>query len=428
MFLLGYPHVARISTGIHDPIFASALCMQNESEGILFVAVDVLMLSSGTVDQCRARISQATGIPPQNILISATHTHSAPVAVELLAFRDDPVVPPIDPGYLDVVCQGIVDAATEAHARAVYARAAVTTASAVGVGGNRHSVHGPSDPEVGVLYLQARQTGEPIALGIVYSMHPTVLHEDSTWVSSDFPGYAREYVARHLPGVTVLYHTGPSGNQSPRHYVTGQTFGEAERLGHQLGAAVLDAIRRLQKADWREQLTLAAARSFVELPVRHLPSVVQAEAMLQEAVLEYDRLKSLRAPRAAVRTAECAVFGAEEQVTLARAQQRGEIDALRERYRAIEVQVLRAGEAFFVGWPGECFVEYGLELKRQTPRHTFVISLANGELQGYIVTPEATGYEASFGLFAPQAGSIMVDAAARLVTRLAAQEAQMPAE
>ena len=47
-----------------------------------------------------------------------------------------------------------------------------------------------------------------------------------------------------------------------------------------------------------------------------------------------------------------------------------------------------------------------------------MISLANGELQGYIVTPEATGYEAAFTLFTPQAGRIMVDAAVQLVTQM----------
>ena len=419
LFLLGYPHVPRTSTGIHDPLFASALYLHDGSNGVMLVAVDVLMLSYDTVGQCRTQIGQATGLPIESILISTTHTHSAPVTIELLAFRSDPVVPPVDPEYLDSVCQGIIGAATEAYSQAVPACAAVTTANAVGVGGNRHRVDGPSNPEVDVLYVREKETLSPIALSMVYSMHPTVLHEDSTLVSSDFPAYARERLAHHLPGVTVLYHTGPSGNQSPRHHVAGQTFAEAERLGHKLGDAVLDAIRSLHQGDFSDQLLVSAARSFVELPVRDFPSVVEAELILNDAILEYEHLKDKGAPRATTRTAECAVFGAEEQVILAKAQDSGEIDALRRRYRSTEVQVLRVGETYLVGFPGEFFVEYGLEVKRQSPGRTFVISLANGELQGYIVTPGATGYEAAFSLFTPQAGSIMVDAAVRLVTQLA---------
>ncbi len=67
-------------------------------------------------------------------------------------------------------------------------------------------------------------------------MHPTVLHEDSTAITADFPGAARAFLAERFPDLTTIYHTGPSGNQSPRYFVTGQTFAEADRLGTMLGA------------------------------------------------------------------------------------------------------------------------------------------------------------------------------------------------
>jgi hypothetical protein len=63
------------------------------------------------------------------------------------------------------------------------------------------------------------------------------------------------------------------------------------------------------------------------------------------------------------------------------------------------------------------FVEYALELKRRAER-TFVISLANGELQGYVVTPEAAaegGYEASNALFAPESGERLVSSTLALL-------------
>ena len=135
MFLLGYPHVPRTSTGIHDPLYATALFLSDGKRRILFVAVDVLMLSADVVRRCRLEISRKTGIAGQSILISATHTHSAPVTIELLAFRDDPVVPAIDQEYLDAVCHGIVAAAVSARFGAVDACAALT--ERVGRGGGR---------------------------------------------------------------------------------------------------------------------------------------------------------------------------------------------------------------------------------------------------------------------------------------------------
>lgn len=417
MFLYGYPHVPRTSTGVHDPLYAAALYLDDGEHAIVFVSVDVLMISHHTVRECRSAISRAAGIPEKNILISATHTHSAPVTIDILAFRDDPVVPPTDPEYLEIVRQGIIDAAIEAQAQAVPARVAITSAMAEGVGGNRHSLDGPSDPEVGILYVVRQENGEPLALSLTYSMHPTVLHEDSTLVSSDFPGYTRARLAGYLPGVQVLYHTGPAGNQSPRYHVRGQTFAEARRLGYRLADAAIAAVEALQPEDFSDRLTVSAAQTFVELPTRRFPPPAKAEQMLSQAIAEYEQLKREGASHGPVRTAEVTIFGAEEQVVLARAEESGELDALRRDYTPTEVQVLRVGDTFFVGLPGEYFVEYGLEIKRRAPARTFVISLANGELQGYIVTPDANGYEAAFTLFTPQAGAIIVDAALDLMRR-----------
>ncbi|HYE74038.1 MAG TPA: hypothetical protein VEF04_11940, partial [Blastocatellia bacterium] len=56
------------------------------------------------------------------------------------------------------------------------------------------------------------------------------------------------------------------------------------------------------------------------------------------------------------------------------------------------------------------------------PCQTFVVTYANGHLQGYIVTPEAAaagGYEAASRLFEPEAGFIMADAAVSLLNQLA---------
>ena len=67
---------------------------------------------------------------------------------------------------------------------------------------------------------------------------------------------------------------------------------------------------------------------------------------------------------------------------------------------------------FFVFLPGEMFVEYSLMIKNNLPWHTFVASLSNGVMAGYLVTQEAEqegGYEASNSIFPALAGKIIVD-------------------
>ena len=95
---------------------------------------------------------------------------------------------------------------------------------------------------------------------LVCSMHPTVLHEDSTLVSGDFFGMARLYLQQHAldEDCPVLRHMGPSGNQSPRHVTKANTFEEAQRLGDILGKAVEAVIPQIQyQADLKKRAFLA---------------------------------------------------------------------------------------------------------------------------------------------------------------------------
>jgi len=104
--------------------------------------------------------------------------------------------------------------------------------------------------------------------------------------------------------------------------------------------------------------------------------------------------------------------------TMAKAQATGVLAAIQEDHARAEIQVLRIGDAFLVGLPGELFVEYGLEIKQRASGRAFVASMANGELQGYITTPDAIGYEANLSMFKPGAGAILVEAALGLIEKL----------
>jgi hypothetical protein len=343
-------------------------------------------------------------------MITATHTHSGPVTVDYLSNERDPVVPQADPAYLALLEDGIVDAAIQAYRAAQPAELGLAVADGTGVGTNRRDPGGPADPEVPVLLVRAQDGGQVLACMVVYSMHPTVLHEDSTLVSGDFPGMTRRYLQTHVLGedCPVLYHTGPEGNQSPRHVTWANTFAEAERLGEMLGEAIGAVIPEIAYAS---SVTLTSHQHLLDLPRRAFPDVAAAKAQLTHAEERLARLRREGAPRQEVRTAEVDWFGAEETLTLAQAAQAGRLDACYATCLPAEVQLMRVGPWSFVGWPGEIFVEYALEVKAHHD-DVFVIALANGELQGYVVTEEAAaegGYEASNALFGPEAGRMLVE-------------------
>ncbi|MCE5326946.1 MAG: neutral/alkaline non-lysosomal ceramidase N-terminal domain-containing protein [Planctomycetaceae bacterium] len=417
MFLVGYPHVQRVSTGIADPLHATALCLDDGATAIISVSADVLYVSADLVGHCRRRIAARTGVRGENVLISATHTHSAPVTCEVLAWRDDPVVPPPDERYLALLADGIVSAACVAFEHSAPAELAITSAMIDGVGSNRLSPDGPRDPQAGLIVVRRLSDKQIVAVQMFYSMHPTVLHEDSTLVSADFPGYARAFIESRCGG-RVVYHTGPCGNLSPRYHVKAQTLAEAQRLGSRLGEQACSAIDALGDANFRSDITLAAASGTAQLPCRTFPAPGDAAAHLAAAREGYQRLVRDGAPRAAVRTAECSVFGAEELLTLAKAQADGTLAAVQQSHAQAAVQVFRIGEAYVAALPGECFVEYALEIKRGAGGHVFVTSLANGHLQGYITTPDAQGYEADLSLFEPSAGALLVETTLDLITNM----------
>lgn len=418
-FLVGYPHVERISSGIHDPLLASALYLHNGTAGILLIAIDILQIDPQTARELRKTISQRTNMPESHVFISCTHTHSGPVTMDMIAWQDDPVVSKADPDYVSFFKDSIINTAITATLDPKPAEIAWTTAYTKGVGGNRLSPDGVTDPEVGILAIRDTSSKKIIALSTVYSMHPTVLHEDSKLISADFPGYTREYLCKSLgEELTVLYHTGTSGDQSPRHSVKAQTFDEAKRLGYKLGESILKSI--IQITDFKQDAILAGKIIPVELPPRIMPPVIDAEENLRLRIAEYEYLKK-NADRAVIRTAECAVFGAEETLTLSICQEIGELSRCIREYMPADVQVLKIGDCCLAGLPGEIFVEYGLQIKKFAPCKTFIVSLVNGDLQGYIVTEdvkESGGYEANNSLFKPESGKIMVDTALKLVEEM----------
>lgn len=417
-FLYGYPHVERFSTGIHDPLISSALYLDDGQTKTIFIANDIIYITKEMAERTRNAIEKETSVPVENIMITATHTHSGPIVDKTVSNINDPVLPNPDPEYLDLLADGIISAARQAVANAKDAKLGLSIADDTGVGTNRRDPSGPADHNVPVLMVKSADGNENIACMIVCSMHPTVLHEDSKLVSADFPGPAREYLQENLlgPDCPVLHHTGPSGNQSPRHVTKANTFEEAERLGHILGKAVEKAIGTIEYTDSTE---INVKREFCPMVRREFPSVEQAQKKLDKAIARLEHLRETNAPRQETRTAECDWFGAEETVTLAKLAESGEIENAYNQVLPGEIQVISIGQWNFAGWQGECFVDYALAVKEKA-ENTFVISLANGVFHGYIVTKEAHeegGYEASNSLFSYESGQMMIDYTLELLNK-----------
>jgi neutral ceramidase len=409
-FLYGYPFVPRYSTGVHDPLLSSALYLSDGQSPAMFIANDIIWVGKASTQRVRERIADVTGVPADAIMVTGTHTHSGPMTLDYISNEADEVVPKTDQAYVRFMEARIVSAGIRAFEAAQPAEAGLVSVQVAGIGTNRRDPDGPADREVPILMVCSLETGCPLACMLVCSMHPTALHEDSRLISGDFPGLARLYLQREILGndCPVLYHTGPAGNQSPRHVTRANTFEEAGRLGALLGKAVAQAIPAVR---YLSSLGICTRRVCTDLPRRSMPSLAEAERQRGVAKRRLEELRSGQAPRQTIRTAEVDWFGSEETLTLARAAEEGRLEGAYASVLPAEIQLISVGPWAFVGWQGEIFVEYALAVKSRRP-HAYIISLANGELQGYTVTPEAVAegaYEASNALFAPESGQILVE-------------------
>ena len=416
MFLHGYPHVERYSEGVHDPLYANALILDNGDEQIGLCTVDMLYISAEMTAEVRSKVSQATGIAEKNLMISATHTHSAPLTVGDIFY--DPVVPEADEAYNSYLTDRLAQVYMDAFQRRRDSEIAFTLTDASGIGGNRRNKNEASDPEVPIMVIRDRDSHEISAVSLVYCMHPTVLHEDSKLYSADFPGYTRAYIQEHLgKNIAVLYHTGPAGNQSPRHFIKSNTFEEAERLGTMLGERVTHAIGELLDDDFGDSAALSIRRAKVMLPEKKFMSVSAAREKLDFVKNKLDRMIRDGEAPAEIRTVECDWFGAEENSQLAEMAANGRLKAVYNSVLPAEIDVIGIDKYRFVFMPGEMFVEYSLRIKEKSP-HTYAVSLSNGVLYGYIVTEEAEqegGYEASNSIFPAKAGDVMLQEVMKLL-------------
>jgi neutral ceramidase len=409
-FLFGYPFVERFSTGVRNRLLSSALFLSDGRTPLMLVANDAVFIGRDSSRRVRKHIEEQTDIPATNVMITATHTHSGPLTVDTLASEADPVVPKADPRYIERLEDGIVEAAVRARRSARPAEIGLAVADGTGIGTNRHDPKGPCDLDVPVLVVRDGRDRHFLAAMIVCCMHATVLHEDSTLISGDFPAVTRRYLQEHVVGgdCPVLHHLGPSGNQSPRHVTRANTFDEAERLGGLLGRSIAKA---LDSVAFSSEIVLGCTSKMIDLPQRTFPAVDQAQRQLAKATEWLESFRRLGSDRRQIRTAECDWFGAKFGLVLAEKAASG---GLREAIASVmpaEVTLIRIGPWAFAGWPGEAFVEFSLKVRASHPS-CYVISLANSQLEGYLVTEEAVRqgwYEALNSLFAsPESAELLV--------------------
>lgn len=415
--LFGYPHYERCNTGIHDPLYASCLYLENGQTRLAIVTMDMTKYSKKYVRHVRNRVSVITGIPQHNIMICCSHTHSSPQAagrVDLEGIKKG--IEP-DPLYIEEIEDKLVNLIIEASNNTFKAKIGIEKGycgKEQGVGGNRRDPNGPSDPEVWVIGVQD-ELGRWRASFVKYALHPTFIHGESTVVSADYPCYIRRFLSDSKLGITTLFAQGTSGDQSSRYFRSGQTFDEAKRVGYAIGK---EADRVLDAMTLSTQTDLFVNFKEIDIDLKKLPPKEKAIAEVNKVKALLTRLKEENAPYIDIRNTEVKLLGAENLLGHVVAKEENKLGFVEDEIPA-EVQVIGIGDARIVGFQGELFVEYGLNLKKESPfEKTIVVELANGALPGYMCTAETYaegGYEAGSSLLTAKTGEMFINTALDLL-------------
>jgi hypothetical protein len=136
-------------------------------------------------------------------------------------------------------------------------------------------------------------------------------------------------------------------------------------------------------------------------------------------------LESLREQKAVyidVRNAELKLLGAEDILSYIILEEKGIKPELLVDEVPLEVSVIGIDDTAIVAFPGEAFVEIGLEIKKRSPfEKTFVMELSNGVAPGYAYTRESLkegGYETDTSMLAPEYADTLVETALELLNKV----------
>ena len=204
ILLTGYPHYERKNIGIHDPLYASCIFLDDGETKFAFVAMDMTKYSKKYVRNVRLRVSESTGIPKDHITISCSHTHSGPLAAGRYDMEGLEKGLGPDPDYLKQLEDKLVSLVETACRHPFDARIGIEKGycgKEQGVGGNRRDKDGITDPDVWVLGIRDMEERWRGCL-VEYALHPTFIHGESNVVTA---------------GLSVLYKTVSGGDKTWHH-------------------------------------------------------------------------------------------------------------------------------------------------------------------------------------------------------------------
>lgn len=344
---IGKPNPVKEKRG---DLFARAVVFENEKKRIAIVSIDNLGWTSVLGNKSRELIK---GILPENIIIAATHTHSAPDAY---GFPDETGKSYADLKYLDWCVTQIADAVNEAVKNLEPASLKIAVDEAKGKIAYNYYAPALYDPRCGVIQAIAtsgKKKGQKIATLVNYAIHPEVLGSGRGILSPDLCGPLYDRIEAKGGGMAIFLNGAQGGmvtadtrlsdDKQSQGGKEANTWEECIRIGQLLAD---ESMRIIENAPIINNPSIFCVATNVEIPI---------ESEIMRYILKNSPLKYK--------------FG-------------------KENYVETQVNLINIGPAQILTIPGEALPNIGFYLKRKMPtKMPFLFGLTNDAF-GYILTKE----------------------------------------
>lgn len=325
-------------------LYVRALVLEKDGHRIAIVGIDNLGWPAVLGDKSRSIIE---GISPENILIGATHTHSAPDAY---GFPNENGEVLADLNYLNWCVQQVADAVNEAIEKLEPAALKIAVSEAKGKIAYNYYAPQLYDPRCGV--IQAISTsqeneGNVIATLVNYAIHPEIIGPDRGILTPDLCGPLYDRIESKAGGVAIFMNSAQGGmvtadNRRPDGKEAND-WQECIRIGELLADQALSII---EPAELQQNPNLYCASKTVEFPV---------ESPLMRALIDHSQMKLNVSDDYTIKTM---------------------------------INLVNIGTAQILTIPGEALPNIGYYLKRNMhTKNPFLFGLTNDAF-GYIITKE----------------------------------------
>lgn len=449
--MAGYYH-ERLAEGTIDPLLAKAIFFHSESTSAILVVCDLIGIATDLSSHVKQRVQQETGVPASNIVIAATHTHTAPDYMKELWLRlgEDAQQQPARAEYIDHLLQQLVNVCvlakqdlepTEVHVGATepaevvsFNRRFVMRDGSVKTWQNYNNpdvvrAAAGIDPEIGIVELR-RPSGKVVGVLSNFALHLDTVG-GQRW-SADYPAYIANVLREKLVDQPLsIFATGCCGDinhANPR----SPERNSAQKIGTVLGEAIGNQIGKNQQV---VAPRLVVKNTQVKLPLLNPsePEIRRSMELLttvkqQTKIDFFDHVRAHKYVMIDQFRNSPPVSDASELITWGLSRSLTGIGG----ELPVDVTVFGIGDQLgIVCLPGEVFVDLGLAIKQASPfQTTLVIELCNTVETVYIPTRAAYAggsYEVTNSAVAAGSGEMLVEASLRLL-REAASELQNSAQ